>query len=176
MISHLVLLDQKLFLRIGELRSAGVTRAMRALTHVGDATGWIAIGLFLIASSGSAARHGLLLGTAALLATIVSQALKRSCCRPRPSIGLPGFVAVVENPDRFSFPSGHSAAAVAVAARRSGDRARPALLRARLRDRHLARVPRSALPSRCSRRCGARRRMRTSGAPAGARLRLTAPG
>jgi undecaprenyl-diphosphatase len=120
MFNQLLLFDEKLFRRIEGLRVPPVVRAMRALTHLGDAPGWFAIGLFLLASSGAAARSGLLLGTAALLATAVAQVLKRTCCRPRPSIGLPGFVAIVENPDRFSFPSGHSAAAFAVAVALAG--------------------------------------------------------
>jgi undecaprenyl-diphosphatase len=120
MISRLVLFDQMLFRRIERLRAPAIVRGMRALTHLGDAPGWIAIGLFLVASSGTAARSGLLLGTGALLATLVSQVLKRACRRARPSFGLQGFVAIVENPDRFSFPSGHSAAAFAVAVALAG--------------------------------------------------------
>jgi undecaprenyl-diphosphatase len=120
MFNQLLLFDEKLFRRIEGLRVPPVVRAMRALTHLGDAPAWFAIGLFLLASSGAAVRSGLLLGTAALLATSVAQVLKRTCCRPRPSIGLPGFVAIVENPDRFSFPSGHSAAAFAVAVALAG--------------------------------------------------------
>jgi undecaprenyl-diphosphatase len=120
MFNQLLFLDVKLFRRIEGLRAPPVVRAMRALTHLGDAPSWFAIGLFLLASSGAAARAGMLLGTAALLATAVAQALKRTCCRPRPSIGLSGFVAIVENPDRFSFPSGHSAAAFAVAVALAG--------------------------------------------------------
>jgi undecaprenyl-diphosphatase len=53
-----------------------------------------------------------------LLATLVSQVLKRACCRKRPSFS--GFEALIEDPDAFSFPSGHSAAAFAVAVALAG--------------------------------------------------------
>ena len=107
--------DERLFRQIGAFRPPWMVRAFRALTHLGDATSWIAIGLFFLACGGSAVRPGLLLGTGAVLATLLSQTLKRVCCRPRPSTNLIGFVALIENPDAFSFPSGHSAAAFAVA-------------------------------------------------------------
>jgi undecaprenyl-diphosphatase len=115
LIAHLLSLDEELFRRIGAFRPRWMVKAMRALTHLGDAQSWIAIGLFLLCCGGTAARSGLLLGTSAILATLTSQALKRACCRPRPSTRLAGFVALIENPDAFSFPSGHAAAAFAVA-------------------------------------------------------------
>lgn len=116
MIARLLLADLALFHRIAAFRPAWAIKAMKALTHLGDAPSWIAIGLFLIA--GGAAKAGLLLGTGATLATAASQVLKRSCCRPRPSTA--GLQALVENPDAFSFPSGHSAAAFAVAVALAG--------------------------------------------------------
>jgi undecaprenyl-diphosphatase len=113
MIALLRSFDERVFRSIGSYRPRGLVRAMRTLTHLGNAESWIAIGLFLICCGGQALRYGLLLGTGALLATLVSQVVKRACCRPRPSIS--GFVALIEDPDAFSFPSGHSAAAFAVA-------------------------------------------------------------
>jgi undecaprenyl-diphosphatase len=119
-IARVLLLDEVLFRRIGAFRPAWMVRAMRALTHLGDAPSWICIGLFLLACGGGAAHAGLSLGAAALLATASSQALKRTCCRPRPSTAVQGFVALVDNPDAFSFPSGHAAAAFAVATALAG--------------------------------------------------------
>jgi undecaprenyl-diphosphatase len=52
---------------------------------------------------------------AAGLAALVAQVFKRSWRRARPSAGIAGFTALAENPDAFSFPSGHAAAAFAVA-------------------------------------------------------------
>ncbi|TMA84208.1 MAG: phosphatase PAP2 family protein, partial [Deltaproteobacteria bacterium] len=115
MIARLLHLDELLFRRIGSFRPSGLVRVMRGLTHLGNAESWFAIGFFLLACGGQAAHYGMLLGTGALLATLTSQTLKRACCRPRPSNKLPGFVAIIDNPDAFSFPSGHAAAAFAVA-------------------------------------------------------------
>ncbi len=114
-------LDEAIFRRLGAWRPAGVVRTLRALTHLGDAPSWVVVGLFLIACGGAGVRYGWLVGSAALLATVLSQSLKRVCCRPRPSTQLTGFVALVENPDAFSFPSGHSAAAFAVAVALAGE-------------------------------------------------------
>jgi len=113
MIAFFRSLDERAFRSLGTYRPRGLVRAMRALTHLGDAQSWIAIGLFLICCGGHTLRFGLLLGTGAVLATLVSQVVKRACCRPRPSFS--GFVALIEDPDAFSFPSGHAAAAFAVA-------------------------------------------------------------
>ncbi len=115
MIARLLNLDELLFRRIGAFRPLLLVRVMRALTHLGNAESWILIGLFLLACGGHAARIGMLLGTGAVLATLTSQVIKRAACRPRPSSRLPGFVALIDNPDAFSFPSGHAAAAFAVA-------------------------------------------------------------
>jgi undecaprenyl-diphosphatase len=120
MIARLLSLDELVFRRIGAFRPRGLVRAMRALTHLGNAESWIVIGLFLLACGGRAARCGLLLGVAAVSATVVSQALKRACCRPRPTVQLTGFEALIDNPDAFSFPSGHAAAAFAVAVALAG--------------------------------------------------------
>lgn len=114
-------LDEALFRRCGAWRPAGVVRSMRALTHLGDAPSWVVVGLFLICCGGAGVRYGSLVGAGALIATVLSQSLKRVCCRPRPSTQLVGFVALVENPDAFSFPSGHSAAAFAVAVALAGE-------------------------------------------------------
>ena len=49
-----------------------------------------------------------------VLSHAVVQMVKRTVSRPRPSVHADGITLAVE-PDRFSFPSGHSAAAMAVA-------------------------------------------------------------
>jgi undecaprenyl-diphosphatase len=79
------------------------------------------VGLAFLAAGGAAARDGALLGSGALLAVAVSQCLKRICCRPRPDNGIVGFAALTENPDSFSFPSGHTAAAFGIAVALAGE-------------------------------------------------------
>ncbi len=67
-------------------------------------------------------RLGLRLAAGTLVATILSQTLKRSLNRARPTTGIEGFVALAENPDAVSVPSGHTAAAFAVAVAFAGER------------------------------------------------------
>ena len=89
---------------------------MRWITHLGDAAVTIGIGVVLCLAGGHLAE----LGRAALLANALShlavQILKRTVVRARPcdANGVP--LALVGVPDPFSFPSGHSAASMAVAA------------------------------------------------------------
>jgi len=84
----------------------------RRLTHLGGARATILAGFLMTAAD----RHA---GFAALLGNALSHALvqilKRSVARPRPAgpDGTP--LALVALPDPYSFPSGHAAAAMAVA-------------------------------------------------------------
>jgi undecaprenyl-diphosphatase len=119
-LSRIARLDEEIFLRLGALRPRWLVRLMRSLTHLGDPTGWVAIGLFLGCAGPQGPRRALLLGAGSLLATLFSQLLKRWCRRPRPSARLVQFVALVDNPDAFSFPSGHTSAAFAVAVALAG--------------------------------------------------------
>lgn len=112
--------EHRMLLRVRRLEQPLVTRLMKSLTHLGDAGSWIFIGLILLGMGGEGALYARLLGMAALSATVVVQALKRVCVRPRPSARFIGFTPLADNPDAFSFPSGHSAAAFAVAAAMAG--------------------------------------------------------
>jgi undecaprenyl-diphosphatase len=115
MVRHLLRFDEALLLGVRRWHAPSVTLLMRALTRFGDASSWVLVGLVLLAAGGPARRYGMLLASGAIIATVLSQALKRICKRPRPSAGIGGFTALTENPDVFSFPSGHTAAAFAVA-------------------------------------------------------------
>jgi undecaprenyl-diphosphatase len=113
-------IDERLLLSVRRLESRAMTRLMRALTHLGDTGSWVLTALVLGVSGAAGQRDCALLAMAAVLALLVSQPLKRLCCRKRPSCGIGGFAALVENPDIFSFPSGHTAVAFAVAAAFAG--------------------------------------------------------
>jgi undecaprenyl-diphosphatase len=118
---RVVSLDQALLLSVRRWESAGMTRVMRTLTRLGDTATWVVIGLTFLAAGGPGQRYGGLLGTGAFLAVAVSQILKRVCCRHRPDRGIVGFAALAENPDAFSFPSGHTAAAFGIAVALAGE-------------------------------------------------------
>jgi len=88
---------------------------MVAATRFGDGPGWIAIGLGLLASGAhgrSAAAGGAL---ASLLASLTFMAVKRRFRRRRPCDLAPHPLFRVRPPDTFSFPSGHTMNAFAIA-------------------------------------------------------------
>jgi undecaprenyl-diphosphatase len=86
---------------------------MRWLTHLGGARVTLGVGLALMAVGQPR------LGLAALLANtgshLVVQILKRAVARARPCDASGTPLALVDLPDPHSFPSGHAAAATAVA-------------------------------------------------------------
>lgn len=111
--------DEALLVAVSRRQRPFATRALRAVTHLGDGASLTFLGvvLLLAGSTDLAWRLGLATGTA----TVVSQLLKRVLKRRRPNVGIAGFNALVQNPDAFSFPSGHTAAAVALAVAWAGE-------------------------------------------------------
>lgn len=109
--------DRALFAKcLDHARSRRRSRAVwTTLTHLGGTLCSLSAALlplfFLDGAIALAARHAL----ATLVVSHVGvQMVKRSVSRPRPSRA-GGWSALVAEPDRFSFPSGHSCAAMAVA-------------------------------------------------------------
>ncbi|MEL6543337.1 MAG: phosphatase PAP2 family protein [Myxococcota bacterium] len=107
--------DASLLLYIRGLERNWLTPVMRVVTRLGNAEMWLVLGFTLASVGGTATEAGLRLGMAALLGTFFAQILKRSCKRERPNLRIEGFTALSENPDHFSFPSGHTTTAVSVA-------------------------------------------------------------
>src|SRR5579871_2627590 len=108
--------DRALFLRCAprDHRPAAWRGLWTALTHLGGASCTIAAAVLPLrvgGALGSAARHALVV---LLVSHLVVQLVKRTVGRPRPSRRL-ACTALVQEPDAFSFPSGHAAAAMAVA-------------------------------------------------------------
>ena len=113
--------DEATLLAARRWRTPGRTLAARTLTRLGDASSWTITGLaFFATMTELGTRLGLRLAAGAGLATLLSQALKRTLTRARPDLAIQGFQPLATNPDRFSFPSGHTAAAFAVAAAFAG--------------------------------------------------------
>lgn len=83
------------------------------VTHLGGAVVSIAIAVTVWLAVPSLSRTGLLAGFALAVSHGLVQLVKRTASRPRPQMP-PGLETLVRTPDRFSFPSGHSAAALSV--------------------------------------------------------------
>jgi undecaprenyl-diphosphatase len=114
LLSSLGARDRTLFLRCALADSSRRARILwTVLTNAGGATCTILAAMIPLLVGGAVAdvgRHAL----ATLVLSHVIVQLKRTVGRPRPSRGVASIALVVE-PDRFSFPSGHAAAAMSVA-------------------------------------------------------------
>jgi undecaprenyl-diphosphatase len=94
-------------------RGRVLDRLMRFATRCGDTT--VAIGIAVALLIGPATQDlGVLAAFALAGSHLGVQLLKRTVNRPRPELP-PGVSALMHAPDRFSFPSGHSAAALSLA-------------------------------------------------------------
>jgi len=114
--------DERLLLHFRRYHGPWLTRVARLLTALGDARSWCAVGLALLATTRPAGIHaGMRLACGCTLGALIAQILKRTLNRPRPSTAIEGFEALTENPDAFSFPSGHTAAAFGVAVALAGE-------------------------------------------------------
>jgi undecaprenyl-diphosphatase len=115
-------LDEAVLLSFRRLHGPWQTALARTLTRAGDARSWAALGLACFATLTPRGVHlGLRLAAATGAATLLSQSLKRSLTRARPDSAIAGFEALATNPDQFSFPSGHTSAAFAVAVAFAGE-------------------------------------------------------
>src|SRR5262249_3804015 len=107
--------DAALFDLICAHRTLALSRLMVFATRSGDARTYLliaALGFVVGGPTGAA-----LIGTAAAagLASAIAYIPKRLIARPRPTRALPLRIALVELPDAWSFPSSHTATAVAAA-------------------------------------------------------------
>lgn len=107
--------DERALFFVLSRRRSGLDRAMQAITHLGDAAVTVAVVVLLLLSPDPAvAAAGRLAAFALVASHLAVQALKRTISRPRPRLPV-GVASLAAAPDRFSFPSGHSAAALSVA-------------------------------------------------------------
>jgi undecaprenyl-diphosphatase len=114
----IVRLDESALLTVRRFDSPRVRHVMVSLTRAGNVRGWVAhalvvLGVAIAVGQWSVFLHPLAGGIAALC---VASVLKRTCRRARPNRRIGDFVALLENPDAFSFPSGHTAVAFGVTA------------------------------------------------------------
>lgn len=119
----IVSVDRNGLLWLVEYRHRYLNETMRWLSRLGDWDAWT----FIL--SAMLARRGVPRETARfvlprILATLgICYTLKRVARRDRPSLSVPGFSALISDPDPYSFPSSHAACSWAVciaAARKLG--------------------------------------------------------
>lgn len=109
--------DYKLMRRVNRWRAPRWVRWWMLLaTRAGDGWLWGAIGIALLCSSDAMRFRAFEAAGAAVAAGIASfHGIKRRVCRPRPRDVEPHCWAYIATRDKFSFPSGHSTTAFAVA-------------------------------------------------------------
>ncbi|MDE3171786.1 MAG: phosphatase PAP2 family protein [Gemmatimonadota bacterium] len=116
MLARLAARDRDLYVRWAlDDRSARALRTvLTAVTHAGGAFGSIALASLPLLGIRPLAAAGARPLAALVVSHLVVQLFKRTVGRPRPSQTLSARAAIAE-PDRFSFPSGHAAAAMSIA-------------------------------------------------------------
>lgn len=107
--------DERILHALVLRRRRAADRLMHGVTHMGDAEVTVALTLAMLtgllpglAAAGARAAFALVSSHLAV------QLLKRTVVRARPHLPV-GYESLVRAPDRFSFPSGHAAAALSVA-------------------------------------------------------------
>lgn len=109
--------DRELFLRWVLTESAPAAKRIfwTTLTHVGGVAASIALALIPLALAEGQLKVAAVQACWALaISHLIVQVIKRNVVRERPNKAI-DLAAHVEAPDRFSFPSGHSAAVMSVA-------------------------------------------------------------
>lgn len=113
---RVVLMDRAILRRVRTWERDWVTPLMRLATRAGDASSWILLTLLIFAMGENMRHYFWLLTYATLCSTCIAHALKRIFRRKRPCLEHIGVEALVVYPDQYSFPSGHTTTAFAVAA------------------------------------------------------------
>jgi undecaprenyl-diphosphatase len=115
LLSSLGARDRTLFQRCALADSSRLARLFwKFLTNAGGATCTILAATLPLLMSGALADMGRHALATLVFSHLIVQVIKRTVGRPRPSRGI-ATTALVAEPDRFSFPSGHAAAAMSVA-------------------------------------------------------------
>jgi undecaprenyl-diphosphatase len=108
--------DRALFVRLAmrPSSSARLRRLWRVVTHLGGTWCSLAAATFPLRADGPMHEAARLALGALVISHVLVQAVKRTVGRARPSRGT-SCASLIAEPDRFSFPSGHAAAAMSVA-------------------------------------------------------------
>jgi undecaprenyl-diphosphatase len=121
-LAGLLAFDELLLLGMRRFHGPWRTRVAKLFTRAGDARTYTVVGITLVATGRPIGLHvAMRMGVGCTLGALASQALKRTLNRARPTRAIAGFEALADDPDAFSFPSGHTAAAFGVAVALAGE-------------------------------------------------------
>jgi undecaprenyl-diphosphatase len=113
LIKRIKLLDERVLEAMVGRRHPGADRLMRMLTHLADPVTAILFVVLMMSAQEPLATAGRRAAFALVASHAFVQLLKRGVGRRRPT--LPADLApLIKVPDRFSFPSGHAAAALSI--------------------------------------------------------------
>jgi len=112
--TRLIAIEIQAISGLRRLEGPTMTTFMTMLTRLGDAKSWIMISLSLAFFQGSLMSSGIGIGLAALTGAVTAKIVKQGIRRQRPCLYVKGPQTLVEIPDPYSFPSGHTTTAFAV--------------------------------------------------------------
>jgi undecaprenyl-diphosphatase len=115
MIDTILRLDEQAVLWLSGRRRQPVDALMRLFSRIGDGYAWVALGggLCFLSAEGVHLLSQFAAGFAVELT--LYRVVKQRLSRPRPFVSLPLVTRLIQPPDEFSFPSGHTAAAFVMA-------------------------------------------------------------
>lgn len=105
-------LDTKVFIWINLKQGCHYHRLIRNISRSGDGPTYLIIGLIILLFEHQSGLHFFITSVAAFVLNVsLYLIMKNTIKRDRPQQKLRGFQSLIEPSDKFSFPSGHTAAA-----------------------------------------------------------------
>lgn len=101
-------IDRNLVIVLSKYRRTGLTMFMKLMTKIGDGYVW---GIICIIAACINFHIGLAMMAASVLQVVIQQIVKHIFIRQRPFVAHNDIFYLIPPPDKFSFPSGHTAGA-----------------------------------------------------------------
>lgn len=102
------IIDKYLVVYLARYRASSLTTLMKIMTKIGDGYVWVVLCIVVAIINFNI---GLAFISASLIQIFLQQIVKHIFCRKRPYIAHDDIFYIIPPPDKFSFPSGHTAAA-----------------------------------------------------------------
>jgi undecaprenyl-diphosphatase len=104
-------IDTRVFIWVNTLHAQQFERLLKNISHTGDGFLYLIISVFVLLFVPEGDVFFIAVVTAYVLEVPIYIGLKNLIKRDRPEAGMSDFFALIKPNDRFSFPSGHTAAA-----------------------------------------------------------------